>query len=183
MTPSAVSGEDNVALFLRRIGRVLPVLVAVLDQQFRVRALLEVWLLRGVVCLAVLMLIEFVQFDGFEQVRFEARSESPQWLLTGVVLLAVLVLLELVQLDGFEQVMLGKRTESSCWRWSAPGSVGDGRVDAAPWLRSGAARKEDGKSSLALNSGGAPGRVEGGRVEAARRTRAGAARARLETLR
>ena len=119
MTPSAVSGEDNVALFLRRMVRELQVLVAVLDQQFRVRALLEVWLLRG------------------------------------VVLLAVLVLLELLQLDGFEQVLLGKRTESPCWRWSAPGSVGDARVDAARWLRSGAARKEDGKSSLALNSGGA----------------------------
>ena len=65
------------ALFLRRTGRVLLVLVAVLAQQFRVRALLEVWLLRGVVCPTVLMLIELVQLDGFEQVRFEARSESP----------------------------------------------------------------------------------------------------------
>ena len=31
VTPRAVSGEDNVALFLRRMGRVLLVLGAVLD--------------------------------------------------------------------------------------------------------------------------------------------------------
>ena len=87
MTPSAVSGEDNVALFLGRTVRVLLVLVGVLDcaslrgssQQFRVRVLLEIWLLRGVVRLAVLMVIERVQLDGFEQVRLEARSESPRW--------------------------------------------------------------------------------------------------------
>ena len=79
VTPSAVSGEDKVALFLRRTGRVLLVLVAVLDHQFRVRALLEVWLLRGVVCLAVLMLIELVQLDGFEQVLLGKRTESPCW--------------------------------------------------------------------------------------------------------
>ena len=116
VTPSAVSGEDNVALSLRRTVRVLLVLVAVLDQQFRVRALLEVWLLRVVVCLAVLMLIELVQLDGFEQVLLGKRTESPCWRWTGVVLLAVLVMLERMQLDGFDQGELGKRTESPRWR-------------------------------------------------------------------
>ena len=67
-------------------------------------------------------------------------------------------------------------------RRGAPGSFGVARVVAARWLRAGAARKEDGKSSLVLNSGGAPGRVEGGRVEAARRTRAGAARGKAGDL-
>ena len=79
MTPSAVSGEDNVATFLRRLVRVLLVLVAVLDcalfedhsnnfEHVRVRVLLEIWLLqklldRGVVRLAVLVLLERVQLD------------------------------------------------------------------------------------------------------------------------
>ena len=79
VTPRAVSGENNVALFLRRMGRVLLVLGAVLDQQFRVRALLEVWLLRGVVLLAVLVLLESLQLDGFEQVLLGKRTESPCW--------------------------------------------------------------------------------------------------------
>ena len=120
VTQSAVSGEDNVALFLRRTGRVLLVLVAVLDcaslqgssQQFRVRVLLEVWLLRGVVCLAVLVLIELVQLGGFEQVRLEERSESPRWRWTGVVLLAELRVVELRQLDGLERVQLEARLET-----------------------------------------------------------------------
>ena len=112
VTPSAVSGEDNVALFLRRTVRVLLVLVVVLDQQFRVRVLLEVWLLRGVVCLAVLMWIELVQLDGFKQVRLEARTESPRWRWTGVVLLAQLRVVELRQLDGLERVQLEARLET-----------------------------------------------------------------------